>query len=205
MPGQPMKHLSLAVIADFENDDHLWESILNDVMLGKTWRKVLIKRLHEDRMVTWGVMLDWIDRSPERVKILKSAERYASGMDIDDTITIADDLSEDPASRKVRIEARWKKASKVDRDNWGEKVVVASSVNVSIDAGLISTASQLLAERVRSANARAAIIDVTPQPSTRAIDVSREPDGQPSSLPDSVFAVESPHPIPRESAPMEAL
>lgn len=79
------------------------------------------------------------------------AARVARAEDlIDEALeTAVKDLDKDevPAA-KLRAELLMKVASKYDRDRYGESIKVTRGVQVSVDAGLIGFASQLL-DRIR--------------------------------------------------------
>lgn len=208
MPGRPLTRASQQIIASLTTTTEWWEGALDKIACGDS-----PKAIADEHLILFGVFMRWVDADEHRRREYDAALRIATEGHAHDCIAIADEQKEavgpggkvydpDVARDKLRIETRLKLAGKWDRPRYGETVKHEhSGAVVAIDAGLVGVASQLLAARVRAP----LTIQHDQSQSMRAIDVSREPDGQPSSLPDSVFAVESPHPIPRESAPMEAL
>ena len=60
------------------------------------------------------------------------AREQQAGSYIDDMMSIVDNVDEDPASRRVRADARKWAASKIDPDRWGDKMTIESDVKVSL-------------------------------------------------------------------------
>ncbi len=66
-----------------------------------------------------------------RASYARAREQQASAM-IDDTISIVDNVDEDPASRRIRANARQWAASKIDPARWGERMTIESDIKVSL-------------------------------------------------------------------------
>jgi len=60
------------------------------------------------------------------------AREQQAGSYIDDMMSIVDNVNEDPASRRVRADARKWAASKIDPDRWGERMTIESDIKVSL-------------------------------------------------------------------------
>lgn len=102
---------------------------------------------------TAGVISGWRAKYPEFDKLICANEKAHADALIDQTIDIADN-EWDHKRAAVRIKARQFKASKLNRDKYGEKVEVNHTLGLDMGA--------LLAEAERRLVTSAGMVDVTP-------------------------------------------
>lgn len=79
----------------------------------------------EDGMPAYRTVKDWMDsRDDVSAGIARARE---SGEDVigADCLTIADDRSDDPASRRIRVETRLKLLAKWNPKKWGDRTTLA--------------------------------------------------------------------------------
>ena len=78
---------------------------------------------------------------------------------------IADDLTEDPNSRRVRIETRKWLLSRLRPDKYGDRTQVDVQTRVTVDYSMFTTEELEFVERIqkRLAAKKAQVIDVKPE------------------------------------------
>lgn len=65
---------------------------------------------------------DWLNKYPDFANMYARAKEDSADVDADDIKDISDDLTEDPQSRKVRIDARKWIASKLKPKKYGDRI-----------------------------------------------------------------------------------
>jgi hypothetical protein len=117
-----------------------WEDVFDRIACGESPSEVV--RGYCIRFAMFGRVLEEdLARKMEYEAALKiAADGYAF-----ETLPILDAATpEDIAVAKARSDGRWKLASKMNRDRWGERVQVEKVVKVEVDAGLVGLAGALL-------------------------------------------------------------
>lgn len=92
------------------------EDILNEVSKGKALTAVL-----REKGIDRSTMIHWRWRYPQIEKALQQAREWGEEYILDDCIDIADNLDEDPNSRRVRIWARLQLLEKQNPKRWGPR------------------------------------------------------------------------------------
>jgi hypothetical protein len=80
-----------------------------------------------ERFPTSGAFCQWLEAQPELAKQYARATSERAAKLAHETIAIADDLTEDANSRRVRIDARKWFAAKLDPKRWGDKQTIETS------------------------------------------------------------------------------
>lgn len=83
-----------------------------------------LRQMCRDQGVSKSAVYDWMDADPDFAGRIARARGRGYHEIADTCIEIADDKAEDPASRRVRIEARLKLLAKWDPKGYGEKLEV---------------------------------------------------------------------------------
>lgn len=117
-----------------------WEDVFDRIACGEKPHEVV--KGYGIRFAMFGRVLDEdLGRKSEYEAALRVA---ADGMAFE-TLTILDEADPETVGvAKARSDGRWRIASRLNRDRWGERVVVEKSVRVEVDAGLVGFAGALL-------------------------------------------------------------
>ena len=118
-----------------------WEDVFDRIACGEKPSEVV--KQYCVRFAMFGRVLEEdLTRKMEYEAALRiAADGYAF-----ETLEILDGATvEDIAVAKARSDGRWKLASRMNRDRWGERVLVEQKMSVTVDAGLVGFAGELLA------------------------------------------------------------
>ncbi len=90
---------------------------------GETLRAIC----REDGMPSYGAVYDWIEKDPEIASRFERARARGADAIAEQAMAIADDRSDDPASRRVRVETRLKLLAKWHPKRYGDKLELGGS------------------------------------------------------------------------------
>ena len=99
-----------------------------------------------ERFPSSGAFNTWLEQHEDLQKQYARATLERAAKLAHETVAIADNLTEDANSRRVRIDARKWFASKLDPKRWGDKQTIETS---GIDGGAIQTQTELTVRFVR--------------------------------------------------------
>jgi hypothetical protein len=103
---------------------------------------------HELRL-PYLLMYRMVHDTPELLERYEGILRARSHHMVEQTVEIADEVEPDRdhvAKAKLQVEVRQAAASYWDRERYGQRIQVEKSVNVTVDAGLLGRAAELLGE-----------------------------------------------------------
>lgn len=125
-----------------EADDDGYRLLLGGIAEGKDLGKLC-------RESNWsvGVMITWIWEDEARKARYLEALKVRAEVIAHQCLPIADGKSKSTRRDQLKIDTRLKLASKWDRARYGEQVRVESAHTVTVDAGLVGFASELLSRR----------------------------------------------------------
>jgi hypothetical protein len=114
------------------------EEIISEVCdrLGKG--ETLASICRDSRMPHWNSIYDWIEQDEQVAIRFERARARGAEAIAEETLTIADDRDEDPASRRVRIETRLKLLAKWHPKRYGDRIQadVAHSGSLTVVSGV---------------------------------------------------------------------
>lgn len=91
------------------------------------------KDIARSRGYSWYVLRKWMEDSPERMAEWSLAKRcFADGLAYKGMAAASDATIADVAVRKLQVDSYSKAAGKMNRDEWGERMQVETTVMVSI-------------------------------------------------------------------------
>lgn len=117
-----------------------WEDIFDRIACGENARAVV-----KGYCVRFAIFGRVLEEDLARKLEYEAALRISADGLAFETLEILD--GSDPENigvDKARADARWKIASRLHRDRWGERVQVEKVVKIEVDAGLVGFAGELL-------------------------------------------------------------
>lgn len=91
-----------------------------------------------DGMPNDDTVRDWAERDPELSRAIARAREVGHDAIAMDGMRIVDDVSEDPASRRVRADYRLKLLAKWDPKRYGDKVTHAGDPDAPLQLNMIT-------------------------------------------------------------------
>lgn len=104
------------------------EELANDLVEGLT-NGIPLRQLCREKLVSKSAVYDWMDDDEAFAGRIARA-RVRGGHEIaDECLEIADDRTDEPASRKVRIDARLKLLAKWNPKEYGDKLALSGDAD----------------------------------------------------------------------------
>lgn len=91
----------------------------------------------DPNMPQWRTVYDWIAAHPDFAARIARARELGQDVIAEDCLAIADDLTDEPASRRVRVETRLKLLAKWNPKRYGDRVELAGDKNAPLTIEVI--------------------------------------------------------------------
>lgn len=103
-----------------------------------------LRQLCREHGISKSAVYRWIDEDPDLAGRIAHARARGYDQLAEEALEIADDRTDDPASRRVRVETRLKLLAKWDSSRYGDKLTVDSNATVTHKYDLDSLSSDKL-------------------------------------------------------------
>ncbi len=95
---------------------------VDEALISGIARGIPLAQICRDLKIDRTIVYDWRKQDPDLDQRIARARDIGFDAIADDCLAIADEKSDDPASRRVRVETRLKLLAKWDPRRYGEKV-----------------------------------------------------------------------------------